>query len=270
MATLQANGIQIAFEQQGAGKDVVLVTGVGYGGWFWRWLAPRLAERFRVTTFDNRGTGASDKPAGPYTVDMLAADTAGLLDALGIRGAAVLGHSLGGYIAQRLVAGRPELVERLILASTNFGGSKVIPITAEALQVMTDRRGEPLKLIRRGIAIAAAAGFAERQPETVQALVDYRLSGAVSPAAYSAQVMAGAGTAAWSDEQVEAHMGAIRVPTLILFGEEDKVVPPGNAALLAARLPGAQVRLLSGAGHIFPVEAPASAAEAIGDFLGDW
>jgi pimeloyl-ACP methyl ester carboxylesterase len=192
------------------------------------------------------------------------------MDALGIRAAAVMGHSLGGYIAQRLVASRPELVDRLILASTNSGGSRVIPITAEAVKVMTDRSGDPLELIRRGIAIAAAAGFAERQPERAQALIDYRQSGAVSPAAYAAQVMAGAGTAAWSDAQVEAHMAAIRVPALILFGEEDKVVPPGNAALLAARIPGGRVQILPGAGHIFPVEAPEAAADAIGDFLDSW
>jgi pimeloyl-ACP methyl ester carboxylesterase len=78
----------------------VLIAGVGYGAWFWRWVIPGLARRCRVIAFDNRGAGGSDKPDGPYTVPMLAADTAGLLDGLGVTGACVLGHSLGGFVAQ--------------------------------------------------------------------------------------------------------------------------------------------------------------------------
>lgn len=266
MPTIAANNITIAYEQQGQGPHLVLVAGVGYGGWFWQWVTPLLSQQFTVTTFDNRGAGASDHPAGPYTVDMMADDTAGLLDGLGIREATLLGHSLGGYIVQRLVATRPGLGQRVILASTNHGGSKVVPITPEAMAILTNRQGDPLALIQRGIAVAAAPGFAERHPALVQALIDYRLSNPVPPAQYTAQVMAGAATAQWSDDQVLRQMQAIRVPTLILFGEHDNVVPPGNAGLMAAKIPHAQVHILPDTGHIFPIEDPAGTAQAIIDF----
>jgi pimeloyl-ACP methyl ester carboxylesterase len=267
MPTLQANNITLAYEQQGSGPHLVLITGLGYGGWFWHKVVPGLARHFTVTTFDNRGSGGSDKPAGPYTVEMMAADTAGLLDALNITNATILGHSLGGYLAQQLIYTRPDLVGRLILASTNSGGLKVIPITAEALEVMTNRQGDPIELIRRGIRVATAPGFLEAQPDVVQELINYRLGGPVPPAAYTAQVMAGAGTAAWSDSLVDAHLAAIRVPTLILFGEHDRVVPPGNAGLLAAKIPQAQVKILPNTGHLFPIEDPPATVAAITEFL---
>lgn len=257
MNQMRANGIEIAYQQQGFGPDLVLIAGVGYSHWFWHQVLDGLAEHFRVTVFDNRGTGASEKPAGPYTIEMMAADTAGLMDGLGINRAFVLGHSLGGYVAQRLVASRPELVSHLILASTNFGGSKVIPITPQALQLLTNRTGDPLTLIQRGIAIATHPHFGESRPELVQALIAYRLTNPVPLAQYTAQVMAGAATAAWSEAQIAANMAAITMPTLILFGEGDQVVPPGNAQLLGAKIPQAQTVIFANTGHLFPLEDPA-------------
>ncbi len=266
MPKVHTNGIDLYYEIHGTGPLLVLIAGVGYGLWFWHKIAPALAGHFQVITFDNRGAGQTDKPDGPYTVPMMAADTAGLLDALGIQRAAVLGHSLGGYIAQELVLARPELVGRLILAATNHGGPNAIPITAEALEVLTNREGDPVELVKRGIAVAAAPGFVERYPDVAQELLAYRLTNPVPPAQYQAQVMAGAAMATTSFED---RLHEIRVPTLVLFGEHDKVVPPGNAELLARKIPGAQVKLLPGVGHIFPVEDPDATVAALLDFLTD-
>lgn len=262
MPTLKVNdGLTLAYDMAGSGPPLLLISGLGYGGWFWHWVVPRLAERFRVITFDNRGAGGSDKPDGPYTTPMLAQDALGLLDGLGISATHVLGHSLGGFIAQELALARPGLAQRLILASTTFGGPNVIPITPEALQVMMDRSGDPVALVKRGLGLAAAPGFAERCPDTAQALLDYRLANPVPPAQYSAQVMAGA------QHNAEARLGAIACPTLVLAGAEDRVVPPGNAERLAARLPNARVMILPGVGHIFPVEDPQTTARVVSEFL---
>jgi pimeloyl-ACP methyl ester carboxylesterase len=198
---------------------------------------------------------------------MLAADTAGLLDALGIEAAAVMGHSLGGFIAQELVVTRPELVGKLILASTNHGGVKVIPITPEAMDVLTNREGDPLELVRRGIEIACAPGFVERQVELVGELINYRFTNPVPIPQYQAQVAAGAGMAALTDEQVDQRMDAIQVPTLVLFGEFDRVVPPGNADLMVAKIANAQAEIISATGHIFPIEDPVATVNAIHEFL---
>lgn len=268
MPIINSNGIRIAYDINGTGHPLVFITGVGYGKWFWHKVVPGLAEKFQVITFDNRGAGDSDKPDGPYTVPMMAADTAGLLDALNITDAYVMGHSLGGYIAQELVITRPDLIGKLILASTNFGGTKVIPITPEGMKVLTDRSGDPIELVKRGIAIACAPGFADRQPQVAQELLQYRRSAnPVPPAQYAAQVAAGAGTMAYTDEQVDARMKAVKVPTLLLFGEFDNVVPPGNADLMAQKIAGAKIKIIPNTGHIFPIEDPKATTEAIAAFL---
>jgi len=263
----KVNEIEIAYQLSGEGPPLVLISGLGYGGWYWHKVLPGLAQHYQVLTFDNRGAGESDQPDGPYTVPMMAADTIGLLDALNIQGANIFGHSLGGFIAQEVVLQRPDLVSKLILASTTHGGTQVIPITPEALQVMTDREGEPLELVKRGIAIACAAGFSEKQPEVVQELIQYRFSNPVPPAQYQAQVAAGAGTAAFTQEEVIDRMAQITIPVLILFGEQDQVVPPGNADLMAQKLSNAQIKILPGTGHMFPIEDPEATVKAVIDFL---
>jgi len=267
MPTVKANGIRIAYEIQGAGRPLILIAGVGYGAWFWHKILPGLAEHNQVITFDNRGAGGSDKPAGPYTVSMMAADTAGLMDALGIADASVMGHSLGGFIAQELIVTRPDLVSKLILASTNYGGTKVIPITSEAMDVLTNREGDPLELVRRGIAIACAPRFVKKQMSLVQELINYRFTNPVPVPQYQSQVAAGAGMVALTDEQIDLRMNAIQVPTLILFGEFDRVVPPGNADLMVSKITNAQSKTLPATGHMFPIEDPDTTVDVIRKFL---
>ncbi len=269
MPTIQSNGINLAYDVRGSGPALVLVTGVGYSQWFWSKLVPELTQRLLVVTFDNRGAGESDKPAGPYTVPMMADDTEGLLDALNLKGACIMGHSLGGFIAQELAITRPDLVSRLILASTNYGGQRVIPITPEAMKVLTDRSGDPIELVKRGIRIACAPDFEERHPEVVQELVNYRLTNPVPPAQYAAQVAAGAGMSVFSDETVDERMSKLTMPVLILFGEHDNVVPPGNAELMRDKIAGAQVKIIPGGGHMFPIECPVATAQAILQFMGN-
>lgn len=269
MQKVVTNGIEIAYQVQGKGDPLVLIAGVGYGAWFWHKVNPGLAEEYRVITFDNRGAGESSKPTGPYSVQMMAEDTASLLDHLELNNACILGHSLGGFIAQELAVSRPDLVGKLILASTNHGGMNVIPITAQALAVLTNREGDPLDLVKRGIEIACAPGFAEREPGVVQELIAYRFTNPVPPDQYQAQVTAGAGMAAFNEDQVSERMGSIRVPTLILFGEYDNVVPPGNAELMGNKITDARSVIIPATGHIFPIEDPEKTVLVIKEFLKD-
>ena len=266
MPTITANDIQIYYEIHGSGRPLVLISGLGYGLWQWRRMLPGLAEHFQVIVYDNRGAGQTDKPAGPYSAPMMAADLAGLLDGLGVGKTAVLGHSMGGFIAQQLALDRPDLVSHLILAATNFGGPNHIPVTLEALTIMMDTTSDPLTRLQNGVTIAAAPGFPEAQPELFQSIIDYRLTGPVSPEACQAQMGVGLGLAT-AGVAYEGKLGQTAVPSFILFGEHDKVVPVGNADLLAKELPNSQIIVLPGAGHIFPLETPGAANEAIIKFL---
>ncbi len=276
MPKAHANGIDIYYEftrsskgkHDRFGDPLLLIAGLGYGMWMWHKMIPGLAEHVPVIAFDNRGAGQTDKPDGPYNVQMLAADTAGLLDALGIERAHVMGHSMGGFIAQELALGHPDLVDKLILSATNFGGPHHIPVTDEAMAVLTDRSGDPVELVKRGIAVACAPGFAEASPDVVEELIAYRLSNPVPPTQYQAQVAVGLALLE-ADACFEHRLKDVAAPTLIIFGEHDKVVPSGNAELLAGQLPNSTIEIIPNAGHLFPIEQPAEAAQVVVDFLVD-
>jgi pimeloyl-ACP methyl ester carboxylesterase len=135
------------------------------------------------------------------------------------------------------------------------------------MEVLTNRQGDPLELVKRGIAIACAPGFIDQSMELIQELINYRFTNPVPLAQYQAQVMAGAGMATLTDEQVEQRMQSIQVPTLILFGEFDMVVPPGNADLMAVKISNAQIEIIPAKGHIFPIEDPSATVTAIHKFL---
>lgn len=266
MPKVKANDIEIHYEIVGTGEPMVLISGLGYGLWWWHKMVPGLAEHFRVITFDNRGAGQTDKPAGPYTVAMLAADTAGLLAALEIDRAIIVGHSMGGYVAQELALTRPELISTLVLASTNFAGPNHIPITPEALAVIMNQDMEPLEYMRRGAEIACAPGFAEAHPDVVQEMAEYRMTAPVPPEAYQAQLAVGM---ALADEAncFEHRLKEMQLPTIIFTGDADKVVPPGNADLLHQVIPHSRVYVLENAGHHFAFDAPDRAVAALVDLL---
>ncbi|RPI81944.1 MAG: alpha/beta hydrolase [Chloroflexi bacterium] len=267
MPKTQANGIELYYETQGSGEPLVLIAGIGYGAWMWHKMVPQLADDYQVVTFDNRGAGESDKPVGGYTAQLLAADTAGLMDALEISKAHIMGHSMGGFVAQALALDYPEKVDKLILSATNFGGPRHIPITTEAMAVLTDMTGDPIERLRRGILVSCAPGFAEKQPQVVEEWVSYRVQHPLSLAGYQSQLGVGLSLIPES-ASFEKRLKDINAPTLILFGEYDRVVPPGNAELLENQIPDAAVKILPGAGHFFPFETPQTAVSVILEFLG--
>jgi pimeloyl-ACP methyl ester carboxylesterase len=265
MPKAQSNGIELYYEIHGAGQPLVLISGLGYPLWQWHKMVPFLAEHFQVITFDNRGVGQSDKPAGPYTAQMLAADTAGLLDALGIEKAIIAGHSMGGFIAQAMALDFPQKVAKLILCSTNFGGPHHVPVTSEAMKVLTDVTSDALTRFKNGLAVSTAPDWSEKNPEMIEEWVKWRIANPIEPTHYQAQLAIGLGllteAAAFEDK-----LPRLNVPTLILFGAHDKVVLPENASLLAERISGSKVVILPNAGHFFPIEVAEAASRTITDF----
>lgn len=266
MPKICANDINIEYEIHGSGEPLLLIAGLGYDRWMWHKMVPLLAQHFQVITFDNRGVGGTDAPKGPYTANLLADDTAALLSQLNIEKTAVMGHSMGGFVAQALALNYPHLVSKLILSATNFGGPNHIRITQDALLVLMDSRGDPIERLRRGIVVSTAAGYAEREPEFIEEWIAYRAAHPIDPAAYEAQLAIGLGLMS-EEAAFENKLHQITVPTLILFGEEDKVVPPGNAQLFAEKLPNNEIIILPDAGHFYPFEAPDTAVSAVTRFL---
>jgi 3-oxoadipate enol-lactonase len=261
MPLLTSRGHDISFELHGTGTPVLLISGLGYGGWVWRDVVGPLARHHRVVTFDNRGVGGSGKPRGPYSTRLLAEDALGLLDGLGLPRAHVVGHSLGGMVAQELALLAPERVERLVLVGTTHGGKEAVPFPAGALRVLTQRWGDPRVLFLQGLEEATAPGFLARHPKAAEDVWQRRSECPVSPAGYQAQLEAAAA------HDSTARLAELRTPTLLVHGSEDRMIPPANSTLLAQRLPDARVRLLPGVGHMVPLEAPAVLADVVLTFL---
>lgn len=266
MSSVSVNGLTLAYETHGSGQPLVLISGLGYDRWEWHKMVPGLAEHFTVITFDNRGVGQTDKPAGPYTAQLLADDTAGLIATLGYERAHIMGHSMGGYIAQALALSHPEVIDKLILASTNFGGPHHIPVTPEAMKVLTDVSSDAVTRFKNGLVVSTAPGYAEKNPAMIETWLKWRVSNPIDPVAYQAQLAIGLALFAES-ACFESKLKAVTASTLILFGAHDKVVPPGNADLLAHEIANSTIEILPDAGHFFPIETPEAANAAIIKFL---
>ena len=257
--SLTATEPRIAWERRGAGPPLVLVHGLGYARWGWEPVAGPLAARFEVLLLDNRGIGASDAPAGPYTAAAMAEDVVRVLDEAGLERAHVVGTSLGGMVAQELALAHPDRVDRLVLACTTPGGELAHPIPAGTLALIAEAPTlDPTVALRRFVENALAP---DASGELVERILAHRVANPQPPAAWQAQ--AAAGTTFAAGDRVRG----IAAPTLILHGTEDAVVDVRNADVLASLIPETRVELFAGCGHLFFWERPDRFIQVVTEFL---
>ena len=176
--------MNIKWDSTGVGSQLLLIQGLGYGRWGWEPIVPGLAARHRVVSFDNRGIGESDKPAGPYTASQMAEDARQVLDDAGIDRAHVLGASLGGMIAQELAVAAPERVDRLVLCCTTPGGSATVPMPEVTMRLFAEAPSlAPEVALRRFVENALGAN---PPPELVDELFARRVANPPDPAGWRA------------------------------------------------------------------------------------
>jgi len=250
-------------EERGEGFPFLLIQGLGYSKWASRAQIADYAERRRVLAFDNRGTGLSSKPPGPYSIELLADDAASVLDSRGIEFADVFGHSMGGFIALTLALRRPRLVRSLILVGTGPGGPGHERLPPDTEEIWLSAVGLPLEeAIRRTLPTAFAPGWIDAHPDEYAAWLAARLDPPTPPECWKAQFAA---AAAWLEAGVAVEQ--IDAPALVIHGDLDRVVPVTNGRLLAKRLPNAELILLRGRGHVPMLEEPEELSGIVCDFL---
>lgn len=262
MPTAKVGDINMYYEVHGEGEPLLLIAGLGGNltGWIFQTL--EFSNKYRVIVFDNRGVGRTDAPDVPYATGMMADDTAGLLDVLGIERAHILGLSMGGFIAQELAFKYPRRVKSLILATTaasphssnkhllytwgrmaQEGVSVETRLREQLPWIFTDKFFENTELVQ--MAINTMLANPHQQPAY----------------AYARQVTA------CVEHDTRDRLGQITAPTLVLVGKEDILLPIQMSEELAAGIPNAELVVLEGGGHGFLVEIADRFNQAVMDFL---
>jgi pimeloyl-ACP methyl ester carboxylesterase len=256
MPKIRANGIDLYYEAQGQGEPLLLIAGLGATGELWDNQVPLLAREFRVITFDNRGAGRSDKPPEPYSIPLFADDTAGLMGALGVDSAFVYGESMGGLIAQEFGVRHAQRVRALVLGCTTFGGPKSVPVKPENLSALTSAGS-----VEQALKVFFSPNFAQRnRDEAVRRMTSY--ASHRPPADAFGRQLAAAVAFDFYDR-----LPQIQVPTLVINGEDDRLIPSENSRIMAERIPGAELVLFPEAGHLYFDELPEESARTVIEFL---
>ena len=260
MALAQVGDIVLDYERSGEGPPLLAIMGMS--GTLLHWGEPFLAplrERFEVIVYDHRGVGASTRLKGAITIRDMAADAAGLLRALEIERAHVLGISMGGMIAQELVLAEPGLVETLTLGCTYCGGpqsSYGSPQREDLYEAM--RSGDRERALRAAFEINLSPRAAA-DPELWLRFHDIADRRAVALPVIMAQLGAAMG------HDTSARLPSVQAPTLVIHGSADEMIPVQNGRLIASLIPAAQLEIFDGVGHLFFWELPERSAELVSE-----
>lgn len=254
---IKTNGIELHYTIDGDGPWLVMSHSLACNGHMWDPQLPLLARRFKVLRFDTRGHGQSDAPAGAYTLEALADDVKGMLDALGIRAAHWAGLSMGGMIGQTFALRYPGVLQSLVLADTTSRyPPEAAPVWAERIKVAETKGMEPL--VQPTLERWFTAAYRETHPADVARIAD--MIRATPVAGYVGC------SHAIPRINLTARLAEIKVPALVIVGEQDTGTPPAMAREIHANLPGSELVVIPSAAHLANVEQPAAFDAALERF----
>ena len=259
MALVRIGDAELDVERSGsgAGRPPLLLI-MGMSGTALHWGEPfleQLRADFDVIAFDNRGVGASTRLDGPITTAEMAADAIALLQGLDIDSAHVLGISMGGMIAQELALAAPERVRTLTIGCSYCGGPGSEVASQAVLERLRDAMmsGDRERAVRTGWEVNVSPAFAadEQAWQRFKAITEER---AVAVPVVLAQLRA------CTAHDTSARLGALEMPTLVIHGTLDEMLPVSNGYMIASLIGGSQLEILEGTGHLFFWEHPEQTA----------
>jgi 3-oxoadipate enol-lactonase len=261
MAQVTINGIELQFDSAGKGDPLLLIAGYGCDRTIWSLVAPILAERFRVITFDNRSIGQSSGDTSSISIRQLADDAAALLDALGVESAHVAGHSMGGMIAQELTLRLPNRVRSLILLSSwaqlDARGKAIIETWGDLAKKVD------AETITRVILPWLYTGAFYDRPGAIEQIIELVLANPYPPSPEVQHQQSRAISASNTSDRLDR----IQCPTLVAVGREDILVPDQFSEQLAQGIRGAKLEVLDRTGHGMLIETPTEVASTMSAFL---
>ena len=266
--TIELHGHTLAFRMAGQGPALLLIHGIAGTNAVWEDVFPELATDHTVIAPDLPGHGESGASAGDYSLGAMAATVRDLLIALGHERATVIGHSLGGGVAMQFSYLFPDYTERLVLISSGGLGRSVNPALRLAAlpgaELVTAQLGRAARLAGRLLPSAAAPGgrVAAEIGRSVSALADSQTRNAFH--ATLRAVVGPDGQRVFAGDRLYL---AEAMPTLIIWGERDPIIPVGHGRRAHAAMPGSRFVLLGQAGHFPPLEDPRGMTDAVREFI---
>ncbi len=245
----------------GEGETLVLLAGLGAKGTSWRPFLERAARQYRVLTFDLPGSGCAPSLGGPTSIRQLAIAALELLDELGVEHARLVGRSMGGMVAQELALAAPRRIRRLGLICTT-GHCDVHLSSVFELWARMAEAGVPAKLRHQSSLLWCLGHGALARQERARAYLEAR-SSHDRPADYARQARACAAHDALD------RLSALRMPTLVLAGGDDRLTPPHHAEALVKTIRDARLAHVSGSGHLAYLEQPERFADEVLGFLAE-
>ena len=258
--------VEIYFEIHGpeSGQPLLLLEGLGYDSWMWFRQLPEFSKNYKCIVVDNRGGGKSSKPDYPYETSMFAKDAIGVLDYLNIQKVHVLGISLGGFIAQEIALTYPDRIISLIIASASFGGPNAPVASQETVAKILTSPSETVSLeeaynIR--MSVVASKEWLQENKKLLEQIILWREE---NPQPNNARLNQAHASSTFN---VEDKISSIQVPTLIIHGDSDIVVPTRNAELIHEKISNSKLVLIKGGQHWSFIQYYEQFNRAVLDFL---
>jgi len=276
MSFTDVNGIKICYEIQGEGEPLILVHGFGVKKEVWMCQFGPLSEKFKVIRFDNRGAGQSDHPDELFTMEMLAEDIRGLMDALNIEKAHIVAWSLGGMFAQHFAIKHPERINKLVLINTlpNWPGSDDAGIAMyknSQIDSIKAYQEDPMKAFFD----RAAMGYSRKFKKEMQEDPKKKFHGLYSAEDYIKMKTTNIPTPKDIENQANAlrfhdvidELHLVKNETLIIAAEKDRQTPLSRNQIIDEKIPNSKLIAIAGAGHDSPLEKAPEINKHILDFL---
>jgi pimeloyl-ACP methyl ester carboxylesterase len=258
--TVSVGEIEIGYLRAGDGPPLVMLHGIGGNATQFRHQMDALADSRTVIAWDAPGYGASGDPGDEWLMADYAAALAGFLDGLGLDQVTLLGQSWGGVLAQTFIGHYPERVTALILSDTSMGGRS--QPESERLASLNARLAALESMSPAELAAARAPAIVGPNPSADILAEAETMMAQIRPTGYRRAAIA------LAEADTRPVHATINVPTLVITGEHDRIVPPPTGAALQAAIPGAQLVTIAGVGHLSGQEDPASYNAALRAFLG--
>ena len=258
--------IEMAYKTFGRGEPIILISGSGNVMDVWpSHFLNELAKSHKVTIFDNRGVGNSTEGTKPFSVRQFANDTVGLMHALGIQKADVLGFSMGSFVAQQLVITYPEKINRLILYGSSCGGNEGIPQNPKVISILTDFVNNRTKDASAFLEVTFPLQWIKENPNFLESIPKTSETILSSTVKKQFEINEHWLSTNWSG--ICDLLQKVTKPSLIITGIEDEAVPSGNSLILVDKIPGSWLVQIEGAGHGLMYQYPKTFTEIVETFL---